>query len=64
MVAPFGARLALEQVRDLAYQHRPVRRLDLCDGCSNLPIEIGLAQPALGDLGADLGLNLLGQLLL
>ena len=51
-------------LRDLACQLRPVRRLDLGDGRSDLIVDPRLAQHALGDLGADLGLDLLGQLLL
>ena len=43
----------LLQLRDLARQHR-----------GDLIVEPSLAQHAVGDLGADLGLDLLGKLLL
>jgi hypothetical protein len=61
--APFGVAPPLEHLGNVACQPLSVRRLDLGDGISDLIVDPRLAQHALGDLGADLGLDLLGQLL-
>ena len=60
MVAPLAIRLSLEQLLD-APRRGAFRGLDGGQGVRNLTLEFGLAQDALGDGGARLLLEALGQ---